>query len=44
MLVPLLVDVPVSRPPHRTADVVPSALDLLAIAPDTHFDGRSFLR
>jgi hypothetical protein len=44
MLVPLLVDVPVSRPPHRTADVVPSALDLLAIAPDTFFDGRSFLR
>jgi hypothetical protein len=44
MLVPLLVDVPVSRQPHRTTDVVPSALDLLAITADTHFDGRSFLR
>ncbi len=44
MLVPLLLDVPSTRPPQRTADIVPSALDLLAISADTHFDGRSFLR
>lgn len=44
MLVPLLVDLPVTRPPHRTADVVPSALDLLGISCTTDFDGRSFLR
>lgn len=44
MMVPLLVDVPLARPPQRTADIVPSALDLLAIPADTDFDGRSFLR
>jgi hypothetical protein len=44
MLVPLLVDVPLARAPQRTADLVPSALDLLAIRTDTSFDGRSFLR
>jgi hypothetical protein len=44
MLVPLIVDVPVTRRPQRTTDIVPSALDLLAITTDTPFDGRSFLR
>lgn len=44
MMVPLLVDVPITRAPHRTTDVVPSALDLLAISADLPFDGRSFLR
>lgn len=44
MMVPLIVDTPISRAPQRTADIVPSALDLLAISADTHFDGRSFLR
>lgn len=44
MLVPLIVDTPVQRAPQRTADIVPSALDLLGIAADTLFDGRSFLR
>lgn len=44
MRVPLIVDLPVSRPPQRTTDIVPSALELLAIPADTPFDGRSFLR
>ena len=44
MLVPLLVDLPVARVPQRTTDIVPSALDLLGIATDSPFDGRSFLR
>jgi hypothetical protein len=44
MMVPLVVDVPVSRMPQRTTDIVPSALDLLSIGADTPFDGRSFLR
>jgi len=44
MLVPLIVDVPVTRMPQRTADIVPSALDLLAIPAAATFDGRSFLR
>jgi len=44
MLVPLIVDVPVTRLPQRTTDIVPSALDLLAITTDIAFDGRSFLR
>ncbi len=44
MLVPLILDVPISRKPQRTTDIVPSALDLLAIRADTLFDGRSFLR
>lgn len=44
MLVPLIVDCPTTRPPQRTADIVPSALDLLAIRTDSDFDGRSFLR
>ena len=44
MLVPLLLDVPTVRSPQRTADIVPSALDLLGITAETQFDGRSFLR
>jgi hypothetical protein len=44
MLVPLLIDVPAVRTPQRTADIVPSALDLLSITAETQFDGRSFLR
>ena len=44
MLVPLLLDGPVTRVPQRTTDVVPSALDLLRVTCDVPFDGRSFLR
>jgi len=44
MLVPLILDTPITRTPQRTTDIVPSALDLLAIRADTLFDGRSFLR
>jgi hypothetical protein len=44
MLVPLIVDCATTRQPQRTADIVPSALDLLAVSTDTPFDGRSFLR
>lgn len=44
MRVPLLLDLPFVRPPQRTADIVPSALQLLGIEADTQFDGRSFLR
>lgn len=44
MLVPLLIDGPVTRPPQRTTDVVPSALDLLGVQTALPFDGRSFLR
>lgn len=44
MLAPLLLDVIPARTPQRTADVAPSALDLLGV-PGTHaFEGRSFLR
>jgi len=44
MLVPLLLDGPVTRVPQRTTDVAPSALDLLGVTSDIPFDGRSFLR
>lgn len=44
MLVPCIVDVPVARPPQRTTDIVPSALELLGVDTTTPFDGRSFLR
>jgi len=44
MHVPLVLDVPVERPPQRTTDVVPSALDLLGITTAAEFDGQSFLR
>ncbi len=42
MLVPLLIDIPTVRTPQRTADLVPSALDLLGITIDLRFEGRSF--
>jgi hypothetical protein len=44
MLAPLLLDVPPARMPQRTADVVPSALDLLGLPPLAHVEARSFLR
>ena len=44
MLVPLLLDGPVTHLPQRTTDVAPSALDLLGVTSDIPFDGRSFLR
>ncbi len=44
MEVPLLLDLPVTRSPQRTTDVVPSALDLLGISHTQPWDGRSFLR
>lgn len=44
MMVPLLLDGPVTRAPQRTTDIVPSALDLLSVTCDIPFDGRSFLR
>jgi hypothetical protein len=43
MLVPLLLDAPVARRPRRTADVMPSALAALGIAPPPGLDGESFL-
>ncbi|MBY0491107.1 MAG: alkaline phosphatase family protein [Gemmatimonadaceae bacterium] len=43
MLVPLLIDTPPAQLPQRTTDVVPSALQLLGVAADTPYDGRSFL-
>lgn len=43
MLVPLLLDTPVARVPRRTADVMPSALQVLGVAPPTDLDGQSFL-
>ena len=43
MNVPLILDRAVSRRPQRTADVMPSALELLGLAVPTGLDGRSFL-
>lgn len=43
MLVPLLLDTPVARVPRRTADVMPSALQILGVAPPDQLDGQSFL-
>ena len=43
MLVPLLLDLPVSRAPRRTADVMPSALAALGVSTPGNLDGRSFL-
>ena len=43
MLVPLLVSRPVSGTARRTADVMPSALELLALAPAIDLDGQSFM-
>jgi hypothetical protein len=42
MLVPLLVNHPVSRLPRRTVDVMPSALEALGIDIPAGLDGRSF--
>jgi len=43
MTVPLLLDRPPSRPPRRTADVMPSALAALRVAAPPGLDGESFL-
>jgi len=43
MLVPLLVNQPVARPPRRTVDVMPSALAALGRAIPPGLDGSSFL-
>jgi hypothetical protein len=45
MWVPLLLSAPPARTPQRTADIVPSALDVLGIERPArlHFDGRSFV-
>jgi hypothetical protein len=43
MLVPLLLDTPVARVPRRTADVMPSALQVLGVTPPANLDGQSFL-
>lgn len=42
MLVPLLVDRPVVRTPHRTVDVMPSALAALGVAVPPGLDGIAF--
>jgi hypothetical protein len=43
MIVPLLLDIPVARTPRRTADVMPSALQLLGVRAPANLDGESFL-
>ena len=43
MLVPLLVNHPVSQPPRRTVDVMPSALAALGLAAPSGLDGESFV-
>ncbi|MFL5576316.1 MAG: alkaline phosphatase family protein [Gemmatimonadaceae bacterium] len=43
MLVPLLLDRPATRPPRRTADVMPSALEALGLPVPAGLDGESFL-
>lgn len=42
MMVPLLVDSPVARVPRRSADVMPSALDLLGLPVPAGLDGTSW--
>jgi arylsulfatase A-like enzyme len=42
IMVPLLVDAPVARTPLRSADVMPSALELLGLARPAMLDGRSW--
>ena len=44
MLVPLLVNRPVSTRPRRTVDVMPSALALLGKAIPSGLDGTTFMR
>ena len=43
MLVPLLTSRPVRGHPRRTADIVPSALDVLGLARVARLDGESFV-
>ena len=43
MLVPLLVNRPVARPPRRTTDVMPSSLAALGLPVPPSLDGTSFL-
>ena len=43
MLVPLILDAPPSRPPRRTADVMPSALTALGVSIPDDLDGESFV-
>ncbi|MEO7362095.1 MAG: hypothetical protein ABI120_17320, partial [Gemmatimonadaceae bacterium] len=43
MIVPLIIDRPVARAPQRTADVFPSALEVMGITVPDGLDGRSFL-
>lgn len=43
MIVPLIIDRPVARPPLRSADVFPSALEILGLPVPDGLDGRSFL-
>jgi len=43
MLVPLIVDRPISGHPRRTTDVMPSALSALGVQAPEFLDGRSFI-
>jgi hypothetical protein len=43
MLVPLITNHPVARPPLRTVDVMPSACDVLGLVSPENTDGRSFM-
>lgn len=43
IIVPLIVDRPVARTPQRTADVFPSALEVMGFAVPEGLDGRSFV-
>lgn len=43
MLVPLIVSRPPTNTPHRTVDVMPSALAVLGVTPPPVSDGRSFV-
>ena len=43
MMVPLILDRPVSRVPQRTTDVMPSALEALGLPVPDNLDGRSYL-
>jgi len=43
MTVPLIIDRPVARAPQRTADVFPSALEVMGLPVPMGLDGRSFL-
>lgn len=43
MIVPLIIDRPVARAPQRTADVFPSALEVMGLPVPDGLNGRSFL-